>query len=101
MAAYPVGSIYISFNSTSPATLFGGTWAQLTGAFLRADTNTNTGGSDTMNFVGCGANYGLTASSPGYGGKIVLTSNQHGANASFSMENRPKFQNVYMWRRTK
>ena len=25
---YPVGSIYMSVNSTSPATLFGGTWAR-------------------------------------------------------------------------
>ena len=23
---YPIGSIYMSANSTSPATLFGGTW---------------------------------------------------------------------------
>lgn len=26
---YPVGSIYMSVNSTSPATLFGGTWSQI------------------------------------------------------------------------
>lgn len=31
---YPVGSIYMSVNSTSPATFFGGTWEQLTDRFL-------------------------------------------------------------------
>lgn len=31
---YPVGSIYMSVNSTSPATLFGGTWQQLKDRFL-------------------------------------------------------------------
>lgn len=31
---YPVGSIYMSVSSTSPATLFGGTWQQLENRFL-------------------------------------------------------------------
>ena len=31
---YPVGAVYISFVSTSPATLFGGTWEQITNRFL-------------------------------------------------------------------
>ena len=34
LAVYPVGSIYLSVNSTSPATLFGGTWEQLKDRFL-------------------------------------------------------------------
>ena len=31
---YPVGSIYTSTKSTSPATLFGGTWVQIKDTFL-------------------------------------------------------------------
>lgn len=49
---YPVGSIYMSVNSTSPATLFGGTWEQLKDRFLLAAGSTysagSTGGSSTM-----------------------------------------------------
>lgn len=35
---YPVGSIYMSVNSNSPATLFGGTWERIQGRFLLGAT---------------------------------------------------------------
>lgn len=38
---YPIGSLYESTVSTSPATLFGGTWTQIKGACLAATDNTN------------------------------------------------------------
>jgi hypothetical protein len=34
--AYPIGSVYISKNETSPAELFGGTWLQIKDVFLIA-----------------------------------------------------------------
>jgi len=39
---YPVGSIYMSVNSTSPATLFGGTWQQINGYYLYAGNGNST-----------------------------------------------------------
>lgn len=47
LLAYPVGAVYQSFDPTSPAALFGGTWAQITGRFLYCTTGTDTGGSNT------------------------------------------------------
>lgn len=49
---YPVGSVYLSVNSTSPATLFGGTWTQIKDAYLLTvgstyTTSKATGGSWT------------------------------------------------------
>ena len=42
---YPVGSIYASSNSTSPATLFGGTWERIKDSFLLSSGDTYTVGS--------------------------------------------------------
>lgn len=45
LAAYPVGSIYMSANATDPGTLFGGTWTQIQGRFLLAADGSHAAGS--------------------------------------------------------
>lgn len=41
---YPIGSIYMSVNSSSPALLFGGTWERIQDVFLLAAGSTYAGG---------------------------------------------------------
>lgn len=54
---YPVGSVYISVNETSPANLFGGTWEQISGRFLLASGDGYSSGA-----TGGEASHTLTAS---------------------------------------
>ena len=55
LAAYPVGSYYMSSNSPSPAKLFGGTWPQIQNRFIFAAgpgySVNSTGGSATKTLV--------------------------------------------------
>lgn len=52
---YPVGSIYMSVNSTEPSTLFGGTWERLEGRFLiGAGTNTEINSNEAYGNIGHG-----------------------------------------------
>lgn len=46
---YPVGSIYMSLNNTSPSVLFGGTWVQIAGKFLLASGGGYTKGDEGGN----------------------------------------------------
>lgn len=44
LSIYPVGAIYMSASSTSPASLFGGTWEQIQNRFLLAAGSSYTAG---------------------------------------------------------
>ena len=44
LSAYPVGALFMSSKSTSPATLFGGTWEQIKDTFLLAAGDTYAAG---------------------------------------------------------
>ena len=64
---YPVGAIYISTASTSPASLFGGTWERITGRFLLAATDNGANGGNSnasikAGYTGGEATHKLTTS---------------------------------------
>lgn len=44
---YPIGSLYFSNNSTSPASVVGGTWTKIEDAVVRSSTSVGYIGSDT------------------------------------------------------
>ena len=59
---YPVGAVYLSVNSTSPATLFGGTWTQISNRFLYCTTSDpkGTGGASSVSYTPAGTVDGHT-----------------------------------------
>lgn len=115
--AYPVGSIYMSVNNTSPSVLFGGTWAQLKDRFLLGAGDTYTAG-DT----GGEASHTLTTGEmPAHSHDIKLISSAVQSGSHFSRlasngtdnsgiisntgngnphNNMPPYLVVYMWQRT-
>ena len=73
---YPVGSIYISVNSTSPEKLFGGTWTKINGRFL---LGTGTPSDNTDNYFGAlNGTYSAGVSSKGGQAYHTLTSSESG-----------------------
>lgn len=73
---YPVGSIYMSVNSTSPAKLFGGTWEQIKDTFLLGSGSTYTAG-DT----GGEKTHTLSESElPAIAGSMNFTNEENGSN---------------------
>lgn len=115
---YPVGSIYISVNSTNPASLFGGTWEQIKDRFLLACGSTYNAGA-----TGGEATHKLTIDEmPKHSHKTWLGTTggaeetlstgdrtEHNWGATSALEatgggqphnNMPPYLAVYMWKRT-
>lgn len=54
---WPIGSVYTSFVSTSPASLIGGTWTKLTNTFLYAANTSGVSGGSNKHTHTYGVNY--------------------------------------------
>ena len=71
---YPVGSVYITGSTTSPASTFGGTWSQVKSGLIGCAgstglaANLSTGGSSTISVEQMPSHqHGLDAAYAGYG----------------------------------
>lgn len=119
---YPVGSIYMSINNVSPATLFGGKWVQIKGRFLLGASDVykanTTGGEAThalttdempehrhsIYYPNAGGPYGDAALSYPEGSGTDKTweaemCKTQSAGGSAAHNNMPPYLVVYMWRR--
>lgn len=119
---YPVGSIYMSVNSTNPKNLFGGTWEQIQGRFLFGMNSSypagSTGGEITHkltqgempehNHIIYAPNAGGPEEGAAIGFPEVSSSNTWWAVASMTGKtgdnkahnNMPPYLSVYIWKRT-
>lgn len=129
LAAWPIGSIYMSVNSTSPASLFGGTWEKLSNTFLLAASSSypagSTGGEFTHKLTQSELpNYSLSVTN---GSNVIRSKTGNTADAHVQTQssgwgipnwesktvtvasggsgeahnNMPPYLAVYMWKRTK
>ena len=117
LTIYPVGSVYLSLDMTSPASLFGGTWESIGGRFLLGADSTyaagSTGGEETHTLTidempaHRHAIYmnGETNSGEFWGSNTVTPQNKMSANATDTSggnhphNNMPPYLAVYMWKR--
>ena len=123
---YPIGSVYISVNTTNPSTLFGGGWTRITGRFLLgADDSTykngNTGGEATHKLTidempshkhRIDEKWAHDKGTSGWGAQLAdynsgyvfdpknLDSEMYNAGGDKAHNNMPPYLVVYMWKRT-
>lgn len=118
---FPVGYIYQSYNSASPADIYGGSWTPITGRFLYCNNGTGVGGSNTHKLTVNempGHSHGMTKGATPEGGSypikelcylykdwgntnwltLVVSTSSVGGNQAHN--NMPAYQTCYAWRRT-
>jgi hypothetical protein len=113
---YPVGSIYLSLNGTSPASIYGGTWTQINERFLLGSGGTyaagSTGGEATHTLtveempshthsINANTNHGVNhgyLSSSGYT-SANYTASTNSTGGSKAHNNMPPYLAVYVWKR--
>lgn len=124
LSAWPIGSVYIAYNSTSPASRFGGSWTAITGRFPYFNAGISTGGSNTHKLTTSempSHTHSLKAGSQGtyagwgsgtsdrlmYGqvnsGRSIfefISSTTTSAGSGSAHNNMPSYQTLYAWRRT-
>lgn len=121
---YPVGSIYMSVNSTNPENLFGGTWEQIQGRFLFGMNSSypagSTGGEITHALtIDEMPEHNHTIYFPNAGGPYIKANMGYPENSGIDMtwcaemcktattggsaahNNMPPYLSVYIWKRTK
>ena len=117
---YPVGSIYMSVSSTSPATFLGGTWERIKDRFLLAAGDDYSAGATggeathtltasempahkhtftTRNNATNGSETGYPPNTNNYG-ETTTTQNTSEVGGGAAHNNMPPYLAVYMWRRT-
>lgn len=120
---YPVGSIYMSVNSTNPKNLFGGTWEQIQGKFLfgmdssypagstggeithKLTTDEMPGHEHTIYYPNAGGPYGNanigypedSGTNMTWCAEMCKTASTGGGAAH---NNMPPYLSVYIWKRT-
>lgn len=122
LSVYPVGSVYISYTSTSPASRFGGSWSAITGRFPYFNAGTGTGGSNThtLSISQMPAHqhasytrkasdeakgYALTYNGNGFMDRCMISGTSTQGMTTWvggggSHNNMPQYQSFYAWRRT-
>ena len=98
-AIWPVGSIYMSTQSTDPATFLGGTWSRIQGRFLLGASSTypagSTGGAATHDHAKQAAGQSLSTAQNAASLYVVSTGNTVSYSSSL-----PPYLAVYVWERT-
>lgn len=113
---FKVGYVWVSYTSTSPASIIGGSWTAITGRFPYFNAGTSTGGSNTHTLTVDqipSHNHAIRLDWFNYAGNGISGSYSTNTNAQIdaggttrntggggSHNNMPAYQTLYAWRRT-